>query len=101
MLRLSRCLSLLSPSSRSYASLSSSPINPTSVGPFQVFDRNTKRLQKDRAASRNGGENSRTVDYVREEVAERLIERFMVRLSQQVQVQIGGSLNRGRGFWCV
>lgn len=79
MLRLSRRIASSTCSSRAYASLSSSPINPSSVGPFQVFDRNAKRLQKDRAASRNNGSNSRTVDYVREEVAERMIERFMVR----------------------
>ncbi|KAI0065953.1 S-adenosyl-L-methionine-dependent methyltransferase [Artomyces pyxidatus] len=63
--------------SRYLASVSSSSINPTSVGPFQVFDRNVKRLQKDRAASHDGGERSRTVDYVRDEVAERMIERFL------------------------
>ena len=45
---------------------------------FQVFDRSVKRLQKDRAATRNGGGPSRLVDYVREEVADRMAERFMV-----------------------
>lgn len=78
MQHLSRRIPRLRYSSRTYASLTSSPINPTSVGPFQVFDRNAKRMQKDRAATRNGGEASRTVDYVRDEVAERMIERFMV-----------------------
>jgi len=53
-------------------------INPNSVGPFQVFDRNAKRLQKDRAALHDGGERSRTVDYVRDEVADRMMERFTV-----------------------
>ena len=48
------------------------------VGPFQVFDRNAKRLQKDRAASRDGGTRSRTVDYVRNEVADRMMERLLV-----------------------
>ncbi|KAJ7437094.1 S-adenosyl-L-methionine-dependent methyltransferase [Mycena galericulata] len=48
--------------------------NPHTLGPFQVFDRNAKRIQKDRAALREG---SRTVDYVREEVADRMMERFM------------------------
>ncbi|KAJ8473153.1 hypothetical protein ONZ51_g8045 [Trametes cubensis] len=62
---------------RSYASVSSSsPVNPNSVGPFQVFDRNVKRIQKDRAAARDGGARSRTVDYVRDEIADRMIERF-------------------------
>ncbi|GBE80109.1 S-adenosyl-L-methionine-dependent methyltransferase [Sparassis latifolia] len=64
---------------RSYASVSSSssPINPNTVRPFQVFDRNAKRLQKDRAASREDGVRSRIVDYVRDEVADRMIERLL------------------------
>lgn len=66
--------------SQSYASVSSSsPINPNSVGPFQVFDRNVKHTQKDRAAARDGGARSRTVDYVRDEIADRMVERFQVR----------------------
>ncbi len=65
---------------RSLASVSpSSPINPNSVGPFQVFDRNVKRMQKDRAVARDGGERSRTVDYVRNEIADALSERMQVR----------------------
>lgn len=65
---------------RSFAAVSSSspPPSLTTVGPYQVFDRNAKRLQKDRAASRDGGARSRTVDYVRDEVADRLMERFLV-----------------------
>lgn len=63
---------------RKYASASSGPINPHSVGPFEVFDRKVKRMQKDRSALRDNGDRSRTVDYVREEVADRLVERFMV-----------------------
>jgi NADH dehydrogenase [ubiquinone] 1 alpha subcomplex assembly factor 5 len=43
--------------------------------PYQVFDRSVKRLQRDRVA----GDKSRTVDYVRDEVADRMMERFMVR----------------------
>jgi hypothetical protein len=51
-------------SARTLASAASDgPFNPHSVGPFQVF-----------------GARSRTVDYVREEVAERLIERMLVSL---------------------
>lgn len=66
---------------RNYAAISSSspPTNPNTVGPYQVFDRNAKIMQRDRAAARDGGEKSRTVDYVRDEIAERMMERFMVR----------------------
>lgn len=65
---------------RSLASVSSSsPVSPNSVRPFQVFDRNVKRMQKDRSAVRNGGQRSRTVDYVRNEIADRLVERMQVR----------------------
>ena len=62
---------------RHYASVSktSNITNPYTVGPFQVFDRNAKRLQRDRAAQ---SESSRTVDYVRDAVAERLVERLYV-----------------------
>jgi len=66
----------LSPS-RPLATLSSSQIDTATRGPFQVFDRHAKRLQKDRAAARDGGDRSRTVDYVRDDVANRMIERFM------------------------
>lgn len=47
------------------------------LGPFQVFDRHAKVLQRDRAAARDGGARSRQVDYVREEVAERMIDRLL------------------------
>ena len=49
------------------------------VGPYEVFDRKVKRMQRERAALREGGARSRTVDYVREEVADRMMERFLVR----------------------
>ncbi|KDQ08869.1 hypothetical protein BOTBODRAFT_117885 [Botryobasidium botryosum FD-172 SS1] len=64
---------------RSFAahSASSPPPNPFAVGPYQVFDRRVKQLQKDRAASREHGERSRTVDYVREAMADRMIERIL------------------------
>jgi NADH dehydrogenase [ubiquinone] 1 alpha subcomplex assembly factor 5 len=65
------------PPLRSLASLSPSQINTATRSPFQVFDRHAKRLQKDRAAARDGGNRSRTVDYVRDDVANRMIERFM------------------------
>lgn len=66
---------------RSYATTSSgsSSVNPYTVGPFQVFDRKIKRLQRDRAASRDNGRRSRTVDYVRDEIADMMMERFLVR----------------------
>lgn len=73
-----RSARLTSQWSRHLASVSSS-IDPNSVGPFQVFDRNVKVLQKDRGATAQNGKKSRTVDYVRNEVAERMIERLMVR----------------------
>lgn len=66
-----------------YASITGSPSdsNPYTVGPFKVFDRDAKRLQRDRAATRDGGERSRTVDYLRNEVADMMIERFLVGLN--------------------
>ena len=57
---------------------SSPPPNPSTPGPFQIFDRAAKSLQKDRAAERNAGEASRTVDYVRNEIADRMMERLLV-----------------------
>ncbi|KAK0206895.1 S-adenosyl-L-methionine-dependent methyltransferase [Desarmillaria ectypa] len=56
---------------RSLASVSSN-----SVGPFAVFDRKAKQLQRDRAVAKDGGKSSATVDYVRDEVADRLLERL-------------------------
>jgi len=55
----------------------SPPPNLYTVGPFQVFDRAAKQLQKDRAVDRDAGVASRTVDYVRDEVAERMMERLL------------------------
>ena len=46
-------------------------------GLCQVFDRNAKRIQKDRAVSRTDG-RSNFSDYLKDEVAGRLIERFLV-----------------------
>ncbi|KAI0722474.1 S-adenosyl-L-methionine-dependent methyltransferase [Earliella scabrosa] len=77
---------------RSLASVSpTSPIHPSS-NPFQVFDRNVKRMQKDRAAARDGGERSRTVDYVRNEIADRLIERM-----QDIKRKFNTVLDLGSG----
>lgn len=61
---------------RGLASLTETP----PLNPFQVFDRNAKRIQRDRAAARDGGERSRMVDYLRNEIADRMFERFMVNL---------------------
>ncbi|TFK25919.1 S-adenosyl-L-methionine-dependent methyltransferase, partial [Coprinopsis marcescibilis] len=79
---------------RSLASISSnsSPTNPYSVGPYQIFDRDVKRMQKDRAAALDDGERSRTVDYVRDEVADRLMERFM-----DIKRNFGSVLDLGSG----
>lgn len=49
---------------------------PSTSPAFQVFNRETKRLQRDRAAS--NVEASRTVDYLRETVADRLVDRLLV-----------------------
>ncbi|TFK46889.1 S-adenosyl-L-methionine-dependent methyltransferase [Heliocybe sulcata] len=78
MYRLARIPVLARGRARSFASHSGSPLSgPNTVGPYQVFDRYAKRLQKDRSATREGGERSRTTDYVRNEVAERMIERLL------------------------
>lgn len=62
------------PWTRTFASKSS----PPSTGVYQVFDRAAKRKQRDRAASKDAGVASRTVDYVRDEVADRMMERLLV-----------------------
>jgi NADH dehydrogenase [ubiquinone] 1 alpha subcomplex assembly factor 5 len=62
------------PSRSNFASHSPPPRTTT----YQIFDRAAKRLQKDRAAARDGGARSRTVDYVRDEVADRMMERLLV-----------------------
>lgn len=43
---------------------------------FYVFDRHAKRLQKDRAAY--NVEESRTVDYLKDEIAARVADRLLV-----------------------
>ncbi|PPQ66744.1 hypothetical protein CVT26_009545 [Gymnopilus dilepis] len=64
---------------RAFAAVSSNspPPSMNTVGPYEVFDRKVKRMQRERAALREGGARSRTVDYVREEVANRMMERFL------------------------
>ena len=79
---------------RRLASVSSStPFNPSSVGPYQVFDRHAKRLQRDRAALREDGARSRVVDYVRDEIADMLIERLLVSF-----MLVSWSFSRGHGL---
>lgn len=56
---------------RTYAS--QTPGNPV----LEIFNRKVKHLQKDRAAQ--NVEESRKVDYLRDEVAMRLCERLLVR----------------------
>ncbi|KAF9792414.1 S-adenosyl-L-methionine-dependent methyltransferase [Thelephora terrestris] len=45
--------------------------------PYLIFDRYAKVLQKDRSALPNRVENSRMVDYLRDEIADRLTERML------------------------
>ncbi|KAH9049089.1 S-adenosyl-L-methionine-dependent methyltransferase [Lactarius hengduanensis] len=79
---------------RSFASLASSQVNSPTQSPFQVFDREVKRSQKDRAVARDGGNRSRTVDYVRNEVADRMIERF---LASDIKRKFPSILDLGSG----
>ncbi|KAF8477331.1 S-adenosyl-L-methionine-dependent methyltransferase [Kalaharituber pfeilii] len=64
---------------RRLASAAASGPNPVAASAssshFQVFNRNTKRLQRDRSAANANA--SRRVDYLREKVADRLVERLM------------------------
>ena len=46
--------------------------------PHMIFDRDAKRKQKDRVALKEEGSCSRLVDYVRDEVANRMMERLLV-----------------------
>lgn len=71
-------MSLLRVTSRRLVRAFASQASPSTVSAYHLFDRTAKRTQKDRAASRDGGERSRTVDYVRDEVADRLMERLLV-----------------------
>jgi NADH dehydrogenase [ubiquinone] 1 alpha subcomplex assembly factor 5 len=68
-------LRLLTRATRS-GSRSLATISPQQTQPYQIFDRAAKVLQKDRAASYENGERSVTVDYLRNEVAERMMERL-------------------------
>ena len=57
---------------RAYATASSAPMEPA----FQVFNRNTKLLQRTRAA--RNAELSRTTDYLRTAIADNLAERLLL-----------------------
>ncbi|KAK6529192.1 hypothetical protein TWF281_008376 [Arthrobotrys megalospora] len=63
---------------RSLATATSTEPGPSAraggMASFQIFDRHVKRLQRDRAAT--SLEESRNVDYLRDEVANRLVERL-------------------------
>lgn len=69
------CRTCTAYTARSYAS--QTPGNPM----LEVFNRKTKHLQKDRSAS--NVEESRKVDYLKDEVALRLCERLLVQLASQ------------------
>ena len=75
LLRVARRVAHRAPA-RAFASESSFAAPTTSV--YRVFDRFAKRIQKDHAATRDGGERSRTVDYVRDEIADKMMERLLV-----------------------
>jgi hypothetical protein len=63
---------------RTFTSCRSLNANLAAQNPYLVFDRQAKRHQRDRAAIVNNGSRSTMVDYVRDEVADRLMERFIV-----------------------
>jgi NADH dehydrogenase [ubiquinone] 1 alpha subcomplex assembly factor 5 len=52
---------------------------------FQIFDRYAKRLQKDRAAS--NAEESRIVDYLKDEIAARVADRFLVKKKKEKNIR--------------
>lgn len=67
---------------------------PASASPFAVFDRQLKRAQRDRAA--RNVERSRLTDYVKDDVAQGMVDRLLVRLvSSQNDMQ---SLGSGSSF---
>ncbi|KAH7887495.1 S-adenosyl-L-methionine-dependent methyltransferase [Phlebopus sp. FC_14] len=59
------------------SSRSSSSFAAPRTGVYQVFDRAVKQMQRDLAVRGDAGVSSRTVDYVRDEVADRLMERLL------------------------
>lgn len=80
---------------RSYASLS--PDTPPPTKPYEVFDEDGKTRQKDRAILRlqeqqDAGEleDPQVLDYIREEVADRITERIEVSCSRTLQPLMSG-----------
>lgn len=69
---------ILSQTPRFHSRFLASIADTVAPAPYQIFDRYAKVLQKDRSAVPTRVENSRTVDYVRDEIAGRLIERMLV-----------------------
>ncbi|SGY33079.1 BQ5605_C002g01445 [Microbotryum silenes-dioicae] len=70
--------SRLLPSLRSYATSSFAPGSQgagSPASPFVVFDRQLKRLQRDRAA--RDPEKSRLTDYIKDEVAANMVDRLL------------------------
>ncbi|KAJ9110872.1 hypothetical protein QFC19_001381 [Naganishia cerealis] len=61
---------------RSFAAVAPGAPPPQATTPYEVFDRQAKRRQRDRAATREDGAKSRVTDYLRTEVADRMFERF-------------------------
>lgn len=80
--RLCLAPSAATPSSRLFAGAASRRSYAFTAGggapAFQIFNRHTKWLQKERAAS--NPEAGRQADYLKDEVANRLCERLLVRL---------------------
>ena len=92
---------LFSSSTRRYA------VQTPGAPMLQVFNSNTKHLQRERAAS--DVEGSRKVDYLRDEVAVRLCERLLVsilielRQWASIDLRFAGykpSFPRGTRSWC-
>ncbi|CAG8657384.1 1818_t:CDS:10 [Acaulospora colombiana] len=60
----------------------------TEPSTFSIFNRNTKRLQKDRSAS--DVESSRQVDYIKDEIAYRIVDRLLdIKRKFEVVVDLG------------
>jgi len=76
---------------RTYATLS--PYTPTPTAAYEVFDEPSKARQRDRALlrlrSKEGGGDTSVVDYLREELAERLSERIEVCPPGKLGLMIG------------
>lgn len=78
------------PSTRSYA------VQAPGAPRFQVFNRRTKWLQKERAAS--DVEESRQTDYLKDEVANRLSERLLVSCAVSLSCRFTSVTDKPRGY---